>query len=61
MSLKLDLLVPLKMCGEHRESGILNEGYLAPAEVSGSSKLSLEMPGEGIFALNFLNTSLSIM
>lgn len=40
----LDDTLHCGMCGEHRESGILNEGYLAPAEVSGSSKLSLEMP-----------------
>lgn len=47
----LDDTLHCDLCGEHRESGILNEGYLAPqfasAEVSSSSQLSLEMPENG--------------
>lgn len=47
----LDDALHCDLCGEYRESGILNEGYLspqvAPAEVSSSSQFSLEMPENG--------------
>ena len=46
----LDDALHCDMCGENRESRILDQGFLAPqiapAEVSSSFQLSLEMPIE---------------